>query len=135
MLFPLFLWFSDCDSLISLKIINECLLYISWAWCWWFSCQVMSNSCDPMNCSLPGSSVHRILQARILERVAISFSQGIFLNQTQVPCPSGRFFTAELGGKILKLSIVYYWFLDILVLQSFLKILFLCVTCQNCAAY
>ena len=26
--------------------------------------------CDPMDCSLPGSSVHRILQARILERVA-----------------------------------------------------------------
>ena len=32
--------------------------------------------CDPMNCSLPGSSVHAILQARILERVAISFFRG-----------------------------------------------------------
>ena len=31
--------------------------------------------CDPMDCSLPGSSVHRILQARILERVAIPFSR------------------------------------------------------------
>ena len=30
--------------------------------------------CDPMNCSLPGSSVHGILQARILEWVAIPFS-------------------------------------------------------------
>ena len=30
--------------------------------------------CDPMGCSLPGSSVHGILQARILERVAISYS-------------------------------------------------------------
>ena len=29
---------------------------------------------DPMDCSLPDSSVHRILQARILEWVAISFS-------------------------------------------------------------
>ena len=29
--------------------------------------------CDPMDCSLPGSSVHGILQARILEWVAISF--------------------------------------------------------------
>ena len=28
----------------------------------------MSDSCDPMNCSLPGSSVHLILQARILAR-------------------------------------------------------------------
>ena len=32
--------------------------------------------CDPMDCSLPGSSVHGILQARILEWVAISFSRG-----------------------------------------------------------
>ena len=32
--------------------------------------------CDLMDCSPPGSSVHGILQARILERVAISFSRG-----------------------------------------------------------
>ena len=32
--------------------------------------------CDPMNCSLPGSSVHGIPQARILEWVAISSSRG-----------------------------------------------------------
>ena len=31
--------------------------------------------CDPMNSSPPGSSIHQILQARILEWVAISFSQ------------------------------------------------------------
>ena len=34
----------------------------------------MSDSCDSMDCSLPGPSVHGILQARILEWVAISFS-------------------------------------------------------------
>ena len=32
--------------------------------------------CDPVDCSPPGSSVHRILQARILEWFAISFSRG-----------------------------------------------------------
>ena len=32
--------------------------------------------CDPMDCSPPGSSVHGILQARVLECVAISFSRG-----------------------------------------------------------
>ena len=31
---------------------------------------------DPMGCSLPDSSIHGILQARILEWVAISFSRG-----------------------------------------------------------
>ena len=39
------------------------------------SCSVMSNSAT-VDCSLPGSSVHRILQARILEWVAIPFSGG-----------------------------------------------------------
>ena len=34
----------------------------------------MSDSCDPVDCNLPGSSAHGILQARILEWVAISFS-------------------------------------------------------------
>ena len=34
--------------------------------------------CEPMDCSPPGSSLHGISQARILEWVAISFSQGVF---------------------------------------------------------
>ena len=42
-------------------------------------CEKSIQSCptfgDPMGCSLPGSSVHGILQARILECVAISFSR------------------------------------------------------------
>ena len=32
--------------------------------------------CDPMDCSLPGSSTHEIFEARLLEWVAISFSRG-----------------------------------------------------------
>ena len=36
---------------------------------------VLSDSCDPMDCSLPASSVHGILQARTLEWVAISSSR------------------------------------------------------------
>ena len=36
---------------------------------------VVSDSCNPMNYSLPGSAVHGIFQARILEWVAISFSR------------------------------------------------------------
>ena len=32
--------------------------------------------CDPVDCSLPGSSIHGIFQARVLEWVAISFSRG-----------------------------------------------------------
>ena len=42
---------------------------------------VMSNSCDPMDCSLPGSSVHGILQARILEWVDIPFSKSQYMGK------------------------------------------------------
>ena len=45
------------------------------AWLWWFSCKVVPNSCNPTDCSRPGSFVHGILQARTLEWVAISFSR------------------------------------------------------------
>ena len=38
--------------------------------------QLCPTLCDPMDCSPPGSSVHGILQARILEWVAIPFSRG-----------------------------------------------------------
>ena len=48
-----------------------------------------------MDCSLPGSSVHVIFQARILEWVAIPFSRGSSQpkNQIQVFCTAGRFLT------------------------------------------
>ena len=39
------------------------------------SCQTL---CDPMDCSLSGSSFHGIFQARVLEWTAISFSRSVF---------------------------------------------------------
>ena len=41
-----------------------------------FSCYPVQIFCDHMDCSTPGSSVHRILQARILEWIVTSFSRG-----------------------------------------------------------
>ena len=57
--------------------------------------QACLTLCDPMDCSLPGSSDHGIFQARILEWVAISFSRGSSQprDPTQVSCTAGRFFT------------------------------------------
>ena len=37
---------------------------------------VVSNSCDPMDCRMPGSSLHGILQIRVPEWVAMPFSRG-----------------------------------------------------------
>ena len=50
--------------------------------------------CEPMDCSPPGSSVHEILQARILEWVAIPFSRGY----SQLWLPNAR---SQLIGKDL----------------------------------
>ena len=56
--------------------------------------QLCPTLCDPMDCSPPGSSIHGILQARILEWVAIPFSRGSSQPKdlTQVSCISGRYF-------------------------------------------
>ena len=56
-------------------------------------CSALSNSCNPIDWSLPGSSVHGILQARRLKWVAISFSGGSSRprDPTLVSCIAGRF--------------------------------------------
>ena len=56
--------------------------------------QSCTTLCDPVDCSPPGSSFHGILQARILEWVAISFSRGSSRprDRTQVSCFAGRRF-------------------------------------------
>ena len=48
-------------------------------------CSVMCDSAT-LDCSLPGSSVHGFLQARIQKWVAMPFSRGIFLTQATNPC-------------------------------------------------
>ena len=50
--------------------------------------QLYPTLCDPKDCSPPGSSVHGILQARILEWLAVPFSRGASRprDQTLVSC-------------------------------------------------
>ena len=67
------------------------------------SCPIL---CDPMDCSLPGSSVRGILQARTLEWVARPSSGGIFPTQESKPTShalAGGFFTPEPPGKLTSL--------------------------------
>ena len=53
--------------------------------------------CNPMDCSLPGSSAHGIFQARILKWVAIPFSRGSSQARdwTQISCTADRFFAIQ----------------------------------------
>ena len=67
-----------------------------------FSCV---QPCDPMDHSLPGSSVHGIFQARILEWVAMPSFSGSSPPREQTcissaSCTAGEFFTAEPQGKL-----------------------------------
>ena len=66
--------------------------------------QLCLTLCNPMNCSCPGSSAHGILQARILEWVAMPSSRGSSQprNQTWVSCITGGFFTVWATRKARK---------------------------------
>ena len=75
------------------------------------SLQLCPTLCNPMHCNPQDSSIHGILQARLLEWVAMSSSRGTSQprDRTQVfcgSCTAGRFFTAEPLGKSYR---VPYW--------------------------
>ena len=73
---------------------------------WLQSCPTL---CDPMDCSPPGSSVHRILQARMLEGAAISFRGSSQPRDWTLSLMSlvlaGRFFTTSTTWKSLNLGL------------------------------
>ena len=82
---------------------------IRWYVKWSEVAQLCLTLCDPMDCSLPGFSVHGIFvhgifQARVLEWVAISFSRGSswLRDGTQVSCISGRCFTLWVTREALR---------------------------------
>ena len=82
-------WRSSSLSWCYREILCVCVCVCVWV------AQLCPPLCDPMDCSLPGSSVHGILQARIPEWLAMPFSRGFFWlrDQTWVSHIAGRFFT------------------------------------------
>ena len=70
-------WRKQCLFLICPKApVDSCDPRFNQRSKWKWSRSVVSTFYGPMDCSLPGSSIHGIFQARILEWVAISFSTG-----------------------------------------------------------
>ena len=65
------------------------------------SLQLCPALCDPRDCSPPGSSVHGILQARILEWIAMPSSRGSSQprDQIRISYIAGGFFTIDPLGK------------------------------------
>ena len=76
------------------QIPGACERHVTWLCCACLVAQSCPTLCDPMDCSPPGSSVPGILQARVLERVAISISRGSsqLRDRTWVSCIPGRCF-------------------------------------------
>ena len=68
--------------------------------------------CDPMDCSLPGSSVHGTSQARILEAISSSRALPDPGIKPVSPALAGRFFTTEPPGKlrgIMSFSFLFFF--------------------------
>ena len=81
----------DCIANVFMPQCASCLI-----------AQLCSTLCNPMDCSLLGSSVHGIFfKTRVLEWIAISPSRGSSWprDRTGVACIAGRFFTTESWGK------------------------------------
>ena len=93
-----------CPSLSPGVCSNSCLLSL-WCYLIMILCAQSLQPCltlwDPMDCSLPGSSVYGIFQARILEQVVIPFFRGSSQprDQTHMSRIAEGFFTAEPPGK------------------------------------
>ena len=100
---PLYGWGSTHQSHVS-----HCLVTKSWSDLW-----------DPLDCSPPGSSVHGIFQARILEWVAISFSRGSSQHRDQTHA-------SHIGRRIL-----YHWVM-LRVLCVWCVVCMVCVLCVWC---
>ena len=80
-----------------MQCFNKCVytyMYIHICVCL-LGAQLYPAFCEPRDCSQPGSSVHVILQTRILEWIAIPFSRGFSQprDQTWVSCIASRFLT------------------------------------------
>ena len=88
--------------LIWFSYLFGCFLAFILHWSCCLTTKLCPTLCNHRDCSLPGSSVNVISQARILEWVAISFSRRYPwpTDQTCIFCIAARFFTAEPPGNI-----------------------------------
>ena len=94
----------------NIPLLNWLVVSLSWRKVKVLVTQSYPTLWDPMDCNPPGSSVHGILQARILEWVAFPFSRGSSQprDQTWVSCIAGRFFTIWATREASLGSVKYY---------------------------
>ena len=100
------------SNLYSHPITFSLLLFLFLKNTKWSVSRLVVSVCDPVDFSPPSSSVHGILQAIILEWVAIPFSWGSswLRDQIWVPYIAGRFFTIWATREALKYYSIELWF-------------------------
>ena len=109
--FPLPLYFWPITSQVCLTSLVSLMLDYAFACVRTLVIQSCPMLCNVRDCSLPGSKVHVILQARILEWVAIPFSRGSSWPRdwSQVSCIADRLFTTGPPGKCLTMLDMGYF--------------------------
>ena len=117
-MFLLLCYFNECDECH--KYPSSCSSHFTSSLCS-SSCmhakslQLCLTLCNTMHCSLPGSSVHRILQARILEWVATLINKSFWFSLLFYICPCFSISTAVSLDQVL---IIFSWILAIVVTWS-----------------
>ena len=109
-----FYWTYNRNLVIILLAMHEAFLPNSGMFRKLMCVHVCAQLCPTLrphkNCSLPGSSIHGVFEARILEWLAISFSKGFSLPRDQphvfcISCIAGRFYHWEAQKQIRNLSV------------------------------
>ena len=93
LIYTLVIYVCSGSSLLLFSLISQSVVLVA---------HLCPTLCNPMDWGLPGSSVHGILQARILERVALSLPRRSSWPRdwTQVSCTAGRLLTVWATGKL-----------------------------------
>ena len=124
--FDIFIFFVSF-SIYSLALKNK---YQTSHWVKVLVTQLCPTLCDPVNCSPPSSSVHRSLQARILEWVAIPFFRGSSRSRNQTPgllhCRQILYCLSFQGRANLSLQLYFFHFkMSFLFLNMLKELIFL----------
>ena len=96
-----------------LKIVCESYIDISLKK-WSAVAQLCPTLCDPMDCSLSGSFVHGVFQARVLEWIAISFSRGSSQSRNRTRRIAGRCFTVWATREAIDMDPPWVYILNLL---------------------
>ena len=105
------IWNMIISSVVNIRIVDELfhifLIVLSLRKV--LIAQLCPTLCDPTDCSPPGSSLLGILQARILEWVAIPFSRVSSWHRERiwVSCIAGRFFTIWATREVLEIDVYF----------------------------